>query len=668
MFDSLLIANRGEIACRILRSAHRLGLRTIAVYSDADRQAQHVKLADEAWHIGAAPAAQSYLCADKILEVARRSGAAAIHPGYGFLAENAEFAAACRAAGSVFVGPPVAAIRAMGSKSAAKAIMHQAGVPLVPGYHGEDQRLATLQSAALSIGFPLLVKASAGGGGKGMRVVRTAGELEAAIEGAKREAAASFGDDRLLLERYLEQPRHVEIQVFADSQGQVIYLFERDCSVQRRHQKVLEEAPAPGLSPALREQMGAAAVTATGTIGYVGAGTVEFLLDTDGSFYFMEMNTRLQVEHPVTELITGLDLVAWQLQIAAGQPLPCRQTDVTINGHAIEARLYAEDPQRNFLPAIGTLHHLQLPVESDQVRVDTGVAQGDEISIDYDPMLAKIIVHDVDRPAALRRLRRALEQVEVAGVTTNAAFLHRVVNHPAFAAANFDTGFIDQHRDELLPPARPASAQTLALAALYLLLQREADARHAARQSSDPHSPWHQTSGWRLNGDNHHQLRFSAGEHVHLITLHYRPVGYLIEVADRQLSASGYFDDRGRLKATLDGQQLHARVVRCGMELQVLYRATSHRLLLHDPHAEAFAHEENTGRLTAPMPGKIVALLVKGGARVTRGTPLVILEAMKMEHTITAPADGIVTQMNFTAGALVSDGAALLTFEADEGA
>lgn len=413
--------------------------------------------------------------------------------------------------------------------------------------------------------------------------------------------------------------------------------------------------------------MGAAAVTAAQTIGYVGAGTVEFLLDTDGSFYFMEMNTRLQVEHPVTELITGLDLVAWQLQVAAGQSLPCRQSDACISGHAIEARLYAEDPSRDFLPSIGTLHHLQLPVETAQVRVDTGVAQGDEVRIYYDPMIAKIIVHDVDRPAALRRLRRALEQVEVAGVTTNAAFLHRVASHPAFAAANFDTGFIDKYQDELLPPAAAASGQTLALAALYLLLQRDLDARQAARRSSDPHAPWHQTSGWRLNGDNHHELCFSDGEHEHLIRVRYRPAGYLIEAAGQQLVASGCFTDQGRLKATLDGQQLDARVVRCGMELHVLYRATSHRLLLHDPHAEAFAHEENTGRLTAPMPGKIVALLVAGGARVTRGTPLIILEAMKMEHTITAPADGVVTQMNFAAGALVSDGAALLTFEADDG-
>lgn len=668
MFDSLLIANRGEIACRIIRSACQLGLRTIAVYSDADAQARHVKMADEAWHIGAAPAAQSYLCAEKILDVARRSGAAAIHPGYGFLAENADFAAACLDAGIVFVGPPVAAIQAMGSKSAAKAIMHQAGVPLVPGYHGEDQQYSTLRAAALEIGFPLLVKASAGGGGKGMRVVREVAELEAAISGARREAAASFADDRLLLERYLEQPRHVEMQVFADSQGQVIHLFERDCSVQRRHQKVLEEAPAPGLGPELRARMGAAAVTAARTIGYLGAGTVEFLLDTDGSFYFMEMNTRLQVEHPVTELITGLDLVAWQLQVAAGQPLPCTQSEVNINGHAIEARLYAEDPLRNFLPSIGILHHLKFPVESDQVRVDTGVVSGDEVSIDYDPMIAKIIVHDVDRPSALRRLRRALEQVEVAGVTTNAAFLQRVVHHPDFVTAQIDTGFIDKHSNALLPASGVASAQTLALATLYLLLQREADAREAAHRSADRYAPWHQTSGWRLNGDNHHQLRFRDGEHEHQIRVHYRPHGFLIELAEQQLAVRGCFTDRGRLKATLDGQQRDARVVRCGMELHVFYRATSHRLLLHDPDAEAFAHEENTGRLTAPMPGKIVALLAEAGARVTRGTPLVILEAMKMEHTITAPADGVVTQMNFAAGALVSDGAALLTFEADEGA
>ncbi len=667
MFDSLLIANRGEIACRIIRSARELGIRSIAVYSDADRDARHVALADEAWHIGPAPAAQSYLQIERLLQVAGESGAEAIHPGYGFLAENAEFAAACAAAGLIFVGPPVAAIRAMGSKSAAKLIMQQAGVPLVPGYHGDDQSLQTLRAEAAEIGYPLLVKASAGGGGKGMRVVRDPAELDAAIEGARREAAASFGNDQLLLERYLEQPRHVEIQVFADSQGHALHLFERDCSVQRRHQKVLEEAPAPGLSEELRQAMGTAALTAAKAIDYVGAGTVEFLLDTDGSFYFMEMNTRLQVEHPVTEMISGQDLVAWQLQVAAGGSLPCRQEELRINGHAIEARIYAEDPTRDFLPSIGFLQHLRFPSEDVQLRIDTGVRQGDEVSIHYDPMIAKLIVWDVDRTAALRRLRRALEQVEVVGVTTNVKFLLAVAGHAEFAVGNFNTGFIEQHHDELIPAASPASEQTLILACLHLLLSRDADARQSAADSTDPHAPWNQTGGWRLNGDNHHSLCFTDGETDVQVTVHYRTAGYLFELPSATLAVTGQFDNSGRLLATIDGRQLTALVVRRGMELSVLYAGSSHRLILHDPYAEAFDQEDAGGSLNAPMPGKIIAVLVEDGAQVKRGTPLVILEAMKMEHTINAPCDGTVIQMNYKVGALVNDGAPLLAFAAEEG-
>ncbi len=667
MFDSLLIANRGEIACRIIRSARQNGLRTIAVYSDADCNSRHVALADEAWNIGPAPAAESYLLIDRLLQVAQQSGAEAIHPGYGFLAENADFAEACAAAGLIFVGPPVAAIRAMGSKSAAKEIMQQAGVPLVPGYHGEAQDLETLRSAAVEIGFPLLVKASAGGGGKGMRVVRDATEIDTAIEGARREAASSFGNDQLLLERYLEQPRHVEIQVFADSLGNAVHLFERDCSVQRRHQKVLEEAPAPGMTAELRQKMGTAALTATQTIGYVGAGTVEFLLDTDGAFYFMEMNTRLQVEHPVTEMITGQDLVAWQLQVAAGQPLPCAQKDLSIRGHAIEARIYAEDPTRDFLPSIGHLQHLNFPDENTHLRIDTGVRQGDEVSIHYDPMIAKLIVWDEDRSAALRRLRRALEQVEVVGVTTNVNFLGAVAAHPEFNAGNFDTGFIEQHRDLLIPAPAPASDQTLVLACLHLLLSRDADAQQAATASTDPFTPWHQTGGWRLNGDNHHCFNFTDGESDLQITVHYRPQGYLFELPSAKLNANGQINASGRLLTTIDGQQLNAQVIRCGMELSILTAGTSHKLTLHDPYADAFGHEEAVGSLTAPMPGKVIAVLVENGGWVKRGTPLVILEAMKMEHTIAAPTDGTVTQMYYKAGALVDDGAPLLTFEADEG-
>lgn len=667
MFDSLLIANRGEIACRIIRSAKLLGLRTIAAYSDADSNSRHVAMADEAWNIGPAPAAQSYLQIDRLLEVAQQSGAEAIHPGYGFLAENADFAEACAAAGLTFIGPTVEAIRAMGSKSAAKKIMEQAGVPLVPGYHGEAQDLETLRAAAAEIGFPLLVKASAGGGGKGMRVVRALEELDTAIEGARREAASSFGNDQLLLERYLEQPRHVEIQVFADTQGNALHLFERDCSVQRRHQKVLEEAPAPGMTEELRQAMGGAALTAARAIDYVGAGTVEFLLDTDGSFYFMEMNTRLQVEHPVTEMITGQDLVAWQLQVAAGQNLPCCQDDLSIRGHAIEARIYAEDPARDFLPSIGLLQHLNFPAEDTRLRIDTGVRQGDEVSIHYDPMIAKLIVWDVDRTSALRRLRRALEQVEVVGVTTNVGFLAAVAGQSEFAAGTFDTGFIEQHRAELIPDPAPASEQMLILACLSLLLNRDADAQQSALKSTDPHAPWHQTGGWRLNCDNHHDICFTDGDSEVQVTVHYRPQGYLFELASGTIEANGHLDALGRLLATINGHQLNARVIRNGMELSVLYAGESHRLVLHDPYADAFDQEEAGGSLAAPMPGKIVAVLVENGTRVKRGTPLVILEAMKMEHTINAPSDGTVTQMNYKVGALVDDGAPLLVFDLDEG-
>jgi 3-methylcrotonyl-CoA carboxylase alpha subunit len=667
MFDSLLIANRGEIACRIIRSARALGLRTIAVYSEADRQARHVALADEAWQIGAAPAAESYMRMEKLLEVARQAGAAAVHPGYGFLAENPQFAAACQAAGLIFVGPPVTAIRAMGSKSAAKTIMQQAGVPLVPGYHGEAQDLPTLRTAAQEIGFPLLVKASAGGGGKGMRVVRSAAELEAAIAGAQREAAASFGDAKLLLERYLEQPRHVEIQVFADSQGNCLHLFERDCSVQRRHQKVLEEAPAPGMSADLRQTMGQAAVTAARAIGYVGAGTVEFLLDPNGAFYFMEMNTRLQVEHPVTEMITAQDLVAWQLQVAAGQPLPCAQDELRISGHAIEARIYAEDPTRDFLPAIGTLHHLRFPAADRHLRIDTGVQQGDEVSIHYDPLIAKLIVWDHDRCSALRRLRRALAEVEVIGVTTNIAFLGAVAAQADFAAGRFDTGFIAQHQAELIPPPQPASDRVLALACLYLLVQRDVDAARAAGLSNDPWSPWHATSGWRANGDNHHRLHLVDGPNELHLTLRYRRGGYLLELPSGPLAIAGALNEEGRLLATIGAQKLEACVLRRGMELTVLCAGTRHTLFVHDPQAEALEQEDTGGKLTAPMPGKIIALLVAAGSRVKRGTPLLIMEAMKMEHTITAPSDGLVSCFNYQAGALVTDGAPLLAFEADEG-
>ncbi|HSK40851.1 MAG TPA: acetyl-CoA carboxylase biotin carboxylase subunit, partial [Arenibaculum sp.] len=466
MFSKILIANRGEIACRVIRTARHMGIRTVAVHSEADAGALHVDMADEAWLIGPPPARESYLRIDAILDVARRSGAEAIHPGYGFLSENAAFADACGQAGIVFVGPPADAIRAMGGKSEAKALMEPAGVPLVPGYHGAGQDPELLRREAEAIGFPLLIKASAGGGGKGMRVVAAAGEFDAQLAGARREAASAFGDERVLLEKYLTRPRHVEIQVFADRHGNCVYLFERDCSIQRRHQKVVEEAPAPALPPGTRQRMGEAAVAAARAIGYVGAGTVEFLLDEDGAFYFMEMNTRLQVEHPVTEMITGQDLVEWQFRVAAGEPLPVGQDDLAISGHAIEVRVYAEDPARDFLPQTGRLDHLAFPEPGPHVRIDAGVRAGDRISIHYDPMIAKLIVWDHDRPAAVRRLRAALGATQIAGLNANVGFLSAIAAHPAFLAADLDTRFIERHHADLLPAQAPADATTLALGSL----------------------------------------------------------------------------------------------------------------------------------------------------------------------------------------------------------
>ena len=667
MFDTILIANRGEIACRVIRTARRLGIRTVAVYSDADASALHVSLADEAYRVGPAPAGESYLRGEAILEVAARSGARAIHPGYGFLSENAPFARACAEAGIVFIGPPVAAIEAMGSKSAAKTIMEKAGVPLVPGYHGENQDAGFLRGEAERIGFPLLIKASAGGGGKGMRVVWQAEEFDFSLAAARREAQSGFGDDRVLLERYLTKPRHVEIQLFADNHGNAVHLFERDCSIQRRHQKVLEEAPAPGMQPALRQQMGEAALAAARAIGYAGAGTVEFLLDEDGSFYFMEMNTRLQVEHPVTEMITGQDLVEWQLKVAAGLPLPCRQDDLAIGGHAIEARIYAEDPSRDFLPSIGRLAHLVTPAESAHVRIDTGVRQGDEVSIYYDPMVAKLVVWDSDRAGALRRLQKALADYQVVGVTTNVGFLGNVAAHAAFAAGDLDTGFIGRHREELFPAAGPAQDRTLALAALDVLLRREEEATRAASRSTDPFSPWNRTGGWRLNCDNHHDLHFLDGEAVVSVTAHYGSGGYRLDLPAGSVTARGQLDHGGDLLADLDGTRVRATVVRHGNTLTIMEHGKSHTLVIHDPYAPTDEEEGAGGRLTAPMPGKVVAIMVRAGERVEKGRPLMILEAMKMEHTIAAPRDGLVQELNFAVGALVHDGAELLSLAAEGG-
>jgi 3-methylcrotonyl-CoA carboxylase alpha subunit len=668
MFDKILIANRGEIACRVIRTAKRLGIRTVAVYSEADARAMHVAMADEAFLIGPAPASESYLRVDAILDAVARSGAQAVHPGYGFLSENAAFAEACAAAGVVFIGPPTGAIRAMGSKAESKRLMETAGVPLVPGYHGAGQSQGELTKAAARIGYPVLVKASAGGGGKGMRVVREPGGLAEAVAAAKREAKAAFGDDSLLLETYLDHPRHVEIQVFADTHGNAVYLFERDCSIQRRHQKVIEEAPAPALPDDVRRAMGEAAVAAAKAVDYVGAGTVEFLYQ-DGRFFFIEMNTRLQVEHPVTEMITGLDLVEWQLQVAAGRKLPLAQGQLIRHGHAFEARLYAEDPAREFLPAIGRLTHLEPPAEGRHVRVDTGVVQGDEVTVHYDPMIAKLIVWDEDRDAALRRLRRALADYRVAGVTTNVSFLGAIAGHPAFAACEIDTGFIERHHADLLPPPKPVPALGLAFASLALLLWREESSRAAAGGSGDPWSPWHQTRGWRLNDDNHHDFRFLDGDDARLVTVHFVRDGWQLDLPTEiwpngQLTARRAILDGRTLSAEIGGERRTATVVQNGFDLTVLHEGQAWRIKLDDPSARAADREVGDGRLAAPMPGTVVQVLVEAGQQVTRGTGLIVVEAMKMEHTIKAPADGTVGEVHFRVGDPVSEGAELLSFEA----
>jgi 3-methylcrotonyl-CoA carboxylase alpha subunit len=662
MFRKILIANRGEIACRVMRTAHRMGIRTVAVYSDADRDARHVRLADAARRIGPPVARESYLNAEAILAAARDTGAEAIHPGYGFLSENEGFARACTKAGIVFIGPTPEAIAAMGDKSAAKQLMEKARVPLVPGYHGGRQEAAFLAKEAERIGYPVLIKASAGGGGKGMRVVRAAAEFRAALEGAQREAKSAFGDERVLIERCLDRPRHIEVQVFGDTHGNFVYLFERDCSVQRRHQKVLEEAPAPGMTEKRRKEMGEVALAAARAVKYVGAGTVEFIAEQDGRFYFMEMNTRLQVEHPVTEMITGLDLVEWQLRVAAGEPLPLKQGDVKIRGHAIEARLYAEDPARDFLPQTGRLAHLYFPEDTADLRTDTGVESGASITPYYDPMIAKLIAWGEDRPAALARLSSALDQVEIAGLRTNVGFLARTVRSRAFTSAELDTGLIERSRAELLPPREPLSDEVLAAAAYAELLAEEDAARARAAASGDPHSPWDRVDGWRLNQDSHHAFALAEGDERHVVTVHFHDAGHRIGIAGHEFALEGERLADGRLLVRLDGRATKARAVRDGRDWHVFIDGAHRRLTLRD-ELEGLDIDAVSGSLAAPMPGKVIAVMVKTGDKVAKGAPLLILEAMKMEHTIAAPADGVVQEIHYAAGEQVPEGAELLRLE-----
>ncbi len=627
MFKTLLIANRGEIACRVIRTAKKLGIATVAVYSDADAGAMHVALADKAVRIGPAPARESYLKADAILAAARESGAEAIHPGYGFLSENAEFAETCAAAGVVFVGPPPSAIRAMGLKDRAKALMAKAGVPVVPGYLGEDQSAKVLATEAGKVGYPVLIKAVAGGGGKGMRRVDAAKDFVAALEGAQREAKSAFGDDRVLIEKYVSRPRHIEMQVFADNHGNAVHLFERDCSLQRRHQKVIEEAPAPGMPEAMRKVMSEAAVKAAQAVGYSGAGTVEFIADSSEGlkaerFWFMEMNTRLQVEHPVTESITGFDLVEWQLRVAAGEKLPKTQADIKSKGHAIEARLYAEDPHSGFLPSIGTLERLKLP---EGVRVDTGVREGDAVTMFYDPMIAKVIAHDATRKGAAAKLAGALAQAEIAGLRTNNAFLIRALSDTDFVAGEIDTGFIDRKSAALISHGAPPD-EVLAAAAAFV-----ARTRHQAPNGD----PWSADDGFRIGGRARETVEFALdGKRRTIAVPDEAPAITVLRLAN------------GTIAAIRDGETFD--------------------LALYDPLASAESAGEAADRIVTPMPGKVARVLVKEGERVVRGQAIAVLEAMKMEHTLASPGDLEIESVAVAAGDQVGEGTIVVRFKPEK--
>jgi 3-methylcrotonyl-CoA carboxylase alpha subunit len=666
MFKKILIANRGEIACRIAATARRMGIKTVAVYSDADAQAKHVQVCDEAVHIGGSAPKDSYLRWERILQAAKDTGAQAVHPGYGFLSENEDFAKACEAAGLVFIGPPASAILAMGLKAESKQLMEKAGVPLVPGYHAADQDPALLQREADRIGYPALIKASAGGGGKGMRVVNSSAEFADALASCKREAINSFGDDAVLIEMYVLRPRHIEIQVFGDTHGNCVYLFERDCSVQRRHQKVLEEAPAPGMTESLRQQMGEAAVAAAKAVNYVGAGTVEFIVEQTAydkpesmKFFFMEMNTRLQVEHPVTEAITGLDLVEWQLRVASGEPLPLQQSDLRIHGHAIEARICAENPDNNFLPATGTLAVYRKPAcssfEISDIRIDDGVREGDSISPFYDSMVAKLIVHGDTREQALARLDEALSQTRIVGLTTNVQFLRHIIRTDSFATAKLDTALI-QREEKTLFAQEPLGLALTAASVVANTLRCE-----AALKGNDSFSS---RDGWRAYGVATRTFGFVFNGEAHTAVLTYAHDGSLpLQVGDVH----------GELSFREDGDALHICFADQHARVQVFHETQGYEDVAHvfapqgatritvvDALAHAGEVQEAGGRLTAPMPGKVVSFAVAAGDKVKAGQPLAVMEAMKMEHTIAAPADGEVLELLYAPGDQVAEGEELL--------
>ena len=670
MINKLLIANRGEIACRVIKTANAQGIKTVAVYSDADKNALHVQMADEAVYLGPSPSKKSYLRGELIIEKAKELGVDAIHPGYGFLSENAEFANLCAKNNIIFVGPPASAIEAMGSKSAAKHIMEKAGVPLVPGYHGDDQSEAVLKGAADEMGYPVLLKAAAGGGGKGMRQVWSEKEFSQALNAAKRESMASFGDDHMLVEKYLTRPRHVEIQVFCDTHGNGVYLFERDCSVQRRHQKIIEEAPAPNMSQSVREKMGEAAILAAKAINYVGAGTVEFLLDEDDSFYFMEMNTRLQVEHPVTEMITREDLVHWQLTIAEGKPLPKQQNELTLTGHAFEARIYAEDPNNEFLPSTGTLRLLRTPKENDVVRVDTGVVEGDEVSVFYDPMIAKLVVWGENREIALKRLISALGDYYIDGVSTNIDFLKRVATHPAFVAAELTTTFVEKHHDSLFSATSEDAASddtqvNIPVMALLSLLNRK-----VSRSDKTP-SVWSTVGAWRANANHTEILTLLCNqEEVHVGVKHQRhgtEDAWELSVGDNSYNVKGKLVDSA-LHATINGYKSTFTYSDNDGVFTLFNKDTHAKFTLISASLGDDNDDNGDSNFSAPMNGTIVAHLVEKGVLVKKGEPILVMEAMKMEHSIIAPHDGAVEEFFFNPGELVDGGATLLAFSTKEAA
>ncbi|MDB5873561.1 MAG: acetyl/propionyl/methylcrotonyl-CoA carboxylase subunit alpha [Ramlibacter sp.] len=659
MFKKILIANRGEIACRVAATARRMGVRTVAVYSDADAHAKHVGACDEALHIGGSAPKESYLRWERIIEAAKASGAQAIHPGYGFLSENEEFAQACADAGLVFIGPPPSAIQAMGLKAQSKQLMEKAGVPLVPGYHAANQDPVLLKKEADRIGYPVLIKASAGGGGKGMRAVDKTADFDAALASCKREAINSFGDDAVLIEKYVQRPRHIEIQVFGDTQGNYVYLFERDCSVQRRHQKVLEEAPAPGMTEAFRKQMGEAAVAAARAVKYVGAGTVEFIVEQraggEMTFFFMEMNTRLQVEHPVTEAITGLDLVEWQLRVAFGESLPLRQEDLKIRGHAIEARICAENPDNNFLPATGRLDVARWPEHVEflpgHVRIDAGFGEGDAISPYYDSMIAKLIVHGDTREHALARLDEALAQTHIVGLATNVQFLRYVVRSPSFAQANLDTALIPRE-EAVLFKQEPVGLPLAAAAAIAQALLQE-----RGTEGADPFS---RRDGWRSHGLTVRRFQFEFHDEPAKAELTYLHDGALSLKVGNVAGALQFAATPRGIDIDYAGQRFVASVYASGETDHVFSARGATQILAIDLLAHAGEGEADTGRLTAPMPGKVVSFAVKAGDKVTKGQALAVMEAMKMEHTIAAPADGVVAELMYGPGDQVAEGAELL--------